>query len=203
MQSQNPMVHIYRVYAPIYYYLFGFYIQDGLNTAISKIKDNDKVLDIGVGTGLTLDKYPSNTSVVGIDLSPYMLEVAQKKYAPKRTGKTELLLMDAQKLDFEDESFDKVVMTHILSVLPEPKLAMKEAIRVCKKGGEILIVNHFSSDMWFFKYYEKFLMLMSDWIGFRPVFDMQSNVLDFGLEVLEIRPVNFWSLWHFVHLRKK
>jgi phosphatidylethanolamine/phosphatidyl-N-methylethanolamine N-methyltransferase len=196
------MVHIYRVYAPIYYYLFGFYIQDGLNRAVSKVKSNESVLDIGIGTGLTLDKYPDSVNLTGIDLSLYMLEVAQKKYAPRRKGQTNLLLMDAQKLDFEDESFDKIVMTHILSVLPEPKIAMKEAIRVCKKGGEIMIVNHFSSENWFFKAYEKFLMLMSDWIGFRPVFDMKENVLDFGLEVLEIKPVNFWGLWHFVHLRK-
>ncbi len=104
-----------------------------------------RVLEIGVGTGMNLPYYdPTVTEeLVGIDLSPGMLSRARRK--PCRVPHT-LLEMDAQRMDFPDDSFDTVVATCVFCTVPNPVLGLKEAGRVCKPGGRILLLEHVRID---------------------------------------------------------
>jgi len=106
----------------------------------------ERILEVGVGTGLSLPLYPENVSVVGIDISRHMLDQARVRQA--RSGLdnvAELMVMDAENMGFKDDSFDKVVAMYVASVVPDPGRLVDEMRRVCKPGGQIFMVNHFHS----------------------------------------------------------
>jgi phosphatidylethanolamine/phosphatidyl-N-methylethanolamine N-methyltransferase len=109
------------------------------------IEPGARVLELGVGTGLSLDAYPAHCHVTGIDLAPDMLERAQDKV--NRNGWRHITLEqgDALNLKFADDSFDYVMAFHVVSVVPDPQRMMSEARRVCRPGGLITIINHFRS----------------------------------------------------------
>ncbi|MEM8669576.1 MAG: methyltransferase domain-containing protein [Planctomycetota bacterium] len=105
-----------------------------------------KVLEVGVGTGLSLDAYPTHAAVTGIDLSDAMLAEARDLITEKGWDHIEVKPGNAESLDFEDSSFDFVTSFHTISVVSKPQDMMSEVVRVCKPGGKILIVNHFRSE---------------------------------------------------------
>jgi phosphatidylethanolamine/phosphatidyl-N-methylethanolamine N-methyltransferase len=105
-----------------------------------------KVLEVGVGTGLSLDAYPPHADVLGIDLSPEMLARAREKIARHGWQHIELRRMDACNMEFPDNSFDYVMAFHIVSVVPNLKRLMGEISRVCCPGGTITIINHLRSE---------------------------------------------------------
>jgi phosphatidylethanolamine/phosphatidyl-N-methylethanolamine N-methyltransferase len=104
-----------------------------------------RVLELGVGTGLSLNAYPQHCHVTGIDLAPDMLERAQDKV--NRNGWRHITLEqgDALDLKFADSSFDYVMAFHVVSVVPDPRRMMAEVVRVCRPGGVVTIINHFRS----------------------------------------------------------
>jgi phosphatidylethanolamine/phosphatidyl-N-methylethanolamine N-methyltransferase len=109
------------------------------------IERGARVLELGVGTGLSLDAYPAHCQVTGVDLAPDMLERAQDKV--NRNGWRHITLEqgDALNLRFPDDSFDYVMAFHVVSVVPDPLRMMAEAQRLCRPGGVITIINHFRS----------------------------------------------------------
>ena len=110
-----------------------------------KIPAGAKVLEVGVGTGLSLPAYPQHAEVTGIDLAPEMLEQAQRKVSSKGWRHIRLLQMDALDLKFGDEEFDYITAFHVVSVVPDHTTLMKEMVRVCRPGGTLVIINHFRS----------------------------------------------------------
>ncbi|WP_044895388.1 class I SAM-dependent methyltransferase [Bacillus alveayuensis] len=136
---------IYKCWAPIYDFFFnrGFFY-----TARKKVFDHidvseeSKVLFVGVGTGVDLAFFPlDKINVVAIDYSTHMLKRAKQKYPH-----IEFIQMDAQDLSsFPNQSFDMVVASLIISVVPDPKKVMVEMVRVTKRGGRILIFDKFAS----------------------------------------------------------
>ena len=109
------------------------------------IEPGARVLELGVGTGLSLDAYPQHCQVTGIDLAPEMLERAQDRV--NRNGWRHVTLQqgDAQNLAFADDTFDYVMAFHVVSVVPDPQRMMAEAQRVSRPGGLLTIINHFRS----------------------------------------------------------
>jgi ubiquinone/menaquinone biosynthesis C-methylase UbiE len=105
-----------------------------------------RVLEVGVGTGATLRHYPAGTEVVGIDLSPEMLDLARRR-ASELGNPVELREMDAQKLDFPDGSFDAILFTLCLCTIPDPGLAIREALRVARPGAPVRMLEHVRSDV--------------------------------------------------------
>ena len=111
-----------------------------------KIPPGARVLELGVGTGLSLSAYPPHCSVMGIDLAQDMLDQAAEKIADNGWRNITLQQMDAQNLEFPSNSFDYVTAFHVVSVVPDAQRLMAEARRVCRPGGKLVIINHFRSE---------------------------------------------------------
>ena len=139
---------LYSDLAPLYDKIFGKIFYSRLRHVIAslKIPRGARVLELGVGTGASFPAYPPHCEVIGVDVAPDMLARAKEKI--RNNGWTHLKVskMDALNLDFPDDSFDFVMAFHVVTVVPDPIRMMEEAKRVCKSGGRIVIVNHFTSE---------------------------------------------------------
>ena len=192
---------IYHNYSGVYDFIFKSFFHPRQKRALSEVtfKPSDKILDVGVGTGLTLPLYPSYCDVTGIDLSSSMLAQAQKKV--EKLGLTNVVLreMDASSLDFPDDTFDYVVATHIISVVPEPLSVIKEMKRVTKPGGKFVIVNHFvSSTPWMAKV-ENMLDPVFRKFGWRMDMSLEELITTSDLDVDRIFKHTKIDFWHIVH----
>ncbi len=196
---------VYRMYAPIYDFLFNRIFAHGRRRVIEKMapSQHDRVLEVGIGTGLSLAMYPAETAVVGIDISEDMLDIARKKLIEKAIKNTELLVMDAQDMQFPDRSMSKIALMYVASVMPDPEKMFCEVKRVCADKGEVFILNHFTSTRPFFRALENALSGLSAKLGFRPEFGKDLFLKDQDMEVISIEPVNVMGYWHIIHLRKR
>ena len=169
----------YRRYARIYDVVFGAVLQPGRKAVLDalRLKPGDRVLEVGVGTGISLPLYPRDVRITGIDVSHEMLERARARVArAKLTNVDALLEMDAEAMAFPDASFDKVVAMYVVSVVPRPAKLLEELHRVCRPDGEIFIVNHFQSENRVMGALERMLGSVSAQIGFDPEVDLRKLV---------------------------
>jgi phosphatidylethanolamine/phosphatidyl-N-methylethanolamine N-methyltransferase len=187
----------YRRYAGFYDALFGPVLQPGRKAVLEalQLKPGDRVLEVGVGTGLSLPMYPESVKVTGVDLSSEMLEKARLRVAKRKLSNVEALLeMDAEKMSFPDASFDKVVAMYVMPVVRHPARVLEEFHRVCKADGEIFVVNHVKSDNRIIRAFEMGLARFSNQIGFRPDFELREMVNGAG-EIDEVARINvFWRV---------
>lgn len=189
--------------AGIYDLVFDPFIAAGRRRAVERMAcgAGDRVLEVGVGTGSTSALYPPGVRVVGIDLSRGMLRRARERLGDER-GRF-LARMDAQRLGFATESFDKVVAFHIVSVVPDPIRLVDEMRRVCKPEGDIVIVNHFHSSNPLVGAVERLLEPLTRRIGWKTTLGLDELVRRSGLDVVGIERVNLFGYWHLVHARKE
>lgn len=147
MLETETIKKIYAGYSNAYDAIFKRFFFPRIKHAIATmdIRHGDKVLDVGVGTGLSLPLFPRYCDVTGIDISSAMLKKAKEKTNKLNLNHIELMEMDAMNLEFPDNSFDKVFISHVVSVVPDPYKTMSEVKRVCKRNGKIVVVNHFRS----------------------------------------------------------
>lgn len=189
--------HAYRRYARYYDFVFGAVFQPGRKAIVRHMdcKAGERILEVGVGTGLSLPLYPENVLVTGIDISREMLAKARaRKRRDRLDNVVKLSVMDAENMKFKDNSFDKVVAMHVASVVPNPERLVDEMRRVCKPNGRIIFVNHFHSRNPLLGAFESFLAPLSKQIGFRPDFSLDRFLDTTGLEATVIHPVN---MFHF------
>ena len=200
--SSQDVVLTYRRYAPLYDLLFGGVLGPGrrqMARAVTRLNP-PTLLEVGVGTGLALPDYPSQTKIVGIDLSPEMLARARAQAERLPAPDITLHAMDAEALAFEDDSFDCVTVPYVLSVTPNPDRLVAELRRVCKKDGRIIIVNHFSGSR-FWWLLERMVKSIADRIGFRSDFEYERNILSHDWIVEHVAPVNLFGLSRMVTIR--
>ena len=201
--DQNSIIKSYKRVSSIYDYTFGKVFKPGQETAIEKMNCNseDQVLEIGIGTGSSLKYYPSDTKVVGIDISPDMLSLANQKIIKGKIPNKNIAMMNGEELFFDDNTFDKVVAMYVISVTHNPKKLISEMKRVCKEDGDIFIVNHFScdTDNILIKTFEKALMPVSKVIGWKPYFPFSEFNSYANLDVREISTVNIFDYWNIIH----
>jgi phosphatidylethanolamine/phosphatidyl-N-methylethanolamine N-methyltransferase len=140
---------IYSEFAPLYDKIFGKIFYSRLERVIDdlEIPPGAKVLEVGAGTGTSFPAYPTHCEVIGIDLAPDMLTRARQKIEDHGWTHLRVMEMNALSLDFPDNTFDYVMAFHVVTVVPDPIQMISEAKRVCKPGGSIVIVNHFTSDV--------------------------------------------------------
>ncbi|HET7362826.1 MAG TPA: class I SAM-dependent methyltransferase [Burkholderiales bacterium] len=191
----------YRRYAAVYDAVFGPVLQPGRKAVVQALglRPGDRVLEVGVGTGLSLPLYPRDVNIAGIDVSREMLEKARSRVARQRLANVEALLeMDAEQMSFADASFDKVVAMYVVPVVANPVRLLQELHRVCRPDGEIFLVNHVRSDNRFIAAFEKALAPLSDKIGFRPDFELRDMLSDIN-EVTEVSRINFF--WKVMRLK--
>lgn len=148
MTSKNRQKLVYDKIADQYDLIFGTLLGHGQQMAISSmdIKPKMKVLEIGIGTGLTLPRYPEGISITGIDVSEEMLKKAHKRIEDLHLKNVELKIMSAEKLDLPDNSYDRVFAPSVLSVVSDPAKVLSEMVRTCKPGGYVCAVAHFAGD---------------------------------------------------------
>lgn len=162
----------YARWAPVYDATFGSLTTRGRRLAVDHVNSRGgSVLEIGVGTGLSLAAYGKKLDVTGIDYSQEMLAKAREKVADQKlTHVAALRHMDARALDFPDASFDTVTALHVLSVVPEPHRVMAEVARVLKPDGEVVIVNHFARESGLMARVERLTAPLADRLGWHPDF---------------------------------
>jgi len=191
----------YRRYAGVYDAVFGPVLQPGRKAVVEALgcRPGDRVLEVGVGTGLSLPLYPAGVKVTGIDVSREMLDKARRRVAKRGLGDVEALIeMDAERMAFPDASFDKVVAMYVVSVVERPARLLEELHRVCRPHGEIFLVNHVRSDNPIIGALEKGLARFSDKLGFRPDFELR-ELLDGSHELSQVSRINFF--WKVMRLR--
>ncbi|MDX1589394.1 MAG: class I SAM-dependent methyltransferase [Oleiphilaceae bacterium] len=201
--NNESILNAYKRYAPVYDWVFGKIFHPGRQAALDAMnwQDGDRVLEVGVGTGLSLPDYPPGVTVTGIDLSQAMLDKAHKRVQEEQLENVTLHRMDAQTLDFPDQSFDKIIVLYVLSVVPDPYQVLAEIRRVCKPGAEVIFVNHFSKQNPLMRRIEAGLARYASGLGFQPDFPLQPVLDNVGLEVQEVRAVNLLGYWTMVHGR--
>jgi phosphatidylethanolamine/phosphatidyl-N-methylethanolamine N-methyltransferase len=192
----------YRRWAPVYDHTFGKVSTEGRKHAVQLLnKSSGTVLEVGVGTGLSLGDYSSHLQITGIDLSPEMLDKAREKVAAENlTNVRGLHEMDAGDLQFPDGHFDTTVAMYVMTVVPEPEKVMRELCRVTKPGGQVMLVNHFSQDEGMRGWIERRMAPFAELIGWRPVFDVSRVMVCDELKLVErqsLRPFGIFTLMRF------
>ena len=194
----------YRRWAPFYDNTFGRFTNEGRRHAVEIInKRSGRVLEVGVGTGLSLPNYGSHLEIVGIDLSPEMLDKAREKVTEDGLENvTGLHEMDAGELSFPANGFDTVVAMYTLTVVPEPEKVMRELARVCKVGGQVILVNHFSQDDGVRGWVERRMAPFGDKLGWRPVFDLDRVMVCENLKIVDRQALRPWGLFTMLRSEK-
>jgi phosphatidylethanolamine/phosphatidyl-N-methylethanolamine N-methyltransferase len=193
---------LYDLWAKFYDHTFGALVRKRQVRALEQLRPapGERVLDIGVGTGMTLRHYRRDITVVGMDLSSGMLGKARKKI--RRDGLTHCKLVqgDAMAPPFEDHSFDHVMITHVVTVVSDPQKLMRWAQRMVKPGGRIVVLNHFLSPSPFLAWWEKKLNPMFVKIGWRSDLPLEECLLGTDLAVRYNFKMSQIDLWQIVVL---
>lgn len=190
----------YKRYAPQYDLLFGAIFHPGRKAVIDDLEcqPGETILEVGVGTGLSLPLYDKSVHVTGIDISEHMLEIARKRKERQKLDNVDLSVMNAQETSFPDSHFDKVVAMYVASVVPDPVALVEEMRRICKPGGQLIFVNHFNSNNPLISRVERWLEPLANTLGFHPGFSMSAFLSETGLEPEQVMPVNLFGYWQLL-----
>lgn len=191
---------VYDKLAKVYDLIFGPTLHPGRLRAIQRmdIQPGERVLEVGIGTGINLSLYPKHCSVTGIDFSGSMLEKARERAAAKGIRNARLLQMDAADLKFADDSFDIVYAPYLISVVPDPVQVAREMRRVCRPGGRIIFLNHFLSPNPFLGRIERWISPSTIHIGFKSDLDLPAFLAQSDLQPVSIEKVNIPRIWSLV-----
>jgi phosphatidylethanolamine/phosphatidyl-N-methylethanolamine N-methyltransferase len=178
---------------------FGRLVKRRIARAIShmNIRPDDVVLDLGIGTGVSLNHYPTDRGrIIGIDLSAGMLREARKKIRERGLQRAHVFQANALELPFADSTFDHIFISHVISVVSDPVRLVQEAQRVAKPGSRIVIVNHFQSTNRFIALLEKWLCPLCTKLGWRSDLALQDLVRRTGVEVdyrYKLESIDLWE----------
>jgi phosphatidylethanolamine/phosphatidyl-N-methylethanolamine N-methyltransferase len=196
----------YGRFARWYNLVYGPILQPGRRAAIDalELKDGDRVLEVGVGTGLSLPLYPDNVRVTGVDLSPDMLAKASDRASRQQLRCVEgLKQMDGQSMQFPDNSFDAVLTMYVVSVADDPVALVNEMCRVCKPNGTIVVVNHFKQTGLWLDIYHALVKPLHKAVVHRADFDLTDFVEQTDLDVVSQSSANLFSYSEILKCRNR
>ena len=196
---------VYEKLANVYDLIFGPTLHPGRLVARDHmgISPDDRILEVGVGTGINIALYPRNCHITGIDLSVSMLEKAHERVLKQGLSNIRLLEMDAAQMTFPDESFDIVYAPYLVSVVPDPVQVVREMRRVCRPGGKIIILNHFRSENPILSRIERAISPLTVHIGFKSDLDLPGFLAQADLKPISIQKVNVPRIWSMVTCLKE
>ncbi len=211
--DQASVARAYALWAPVYDLVFGAVFDAGRRAAIAAAEQacgpaGGRILEVGVGTGLSLPDYRPINRITGVDLSEPMLRKAVERVKERRLAHVESLAqMDATHLALPDASFDAVVAQYVITVVPDPEAALDEFARVTKPGGEIVLVNHIGAEGGPRRLFERGFAPLARRLGWRPEFRF-ARLADWatahgGVQVVERRampPLGHFSLVRIARL---
>ena len=191
---------VYTNYAKVYDHIFGKIFHDGREHAVRhlNLSTGERVLEVGVGTGLALPFYPRFCEVVGVDLSEGMLAKCRERVQVLGLEHVSLKRMDASAMEFPDDSFDAVMAAYVVTAVPDYRKVMLEMIRVCKPGGCIILLNHFSNGNPVINTIEKILSPFCKHLGWRTDLSLATVLDGTHLTVIHKQKVNPLHFWHLV-----
>lgn len=206
--AKDVMEKAYAKWAPVYDVLCGPVFLNGRRAAAKAAHDvGGRILEIGVGTGLSFDDYDATTQITGIDISEPMIARARERAASGRYPFVkELRVMDASALDYPDASFDCVVGQFVITLVDNPEQVLSECARVLRPGGQIILVNHLYSEKGIAAAVERLLAQHARKLGLRPEFPFQ-RLADWasshgGAELIERRKVKPFGVYTLVRFRR-
>ena len=194
------VARVYEKLANVYDVAFGPTLHPGRLVARDRmgVAPGDRILEVGVGTGINITLYPRNCKITGIDLSEPMLEKARERVARAGLSNVRLLEMDAAKLTFADDSFDIVYAPYLVSVVPDPVQVVREMRRVCRPGGKIVILNHFRSANPILSRMERAISPFTVHIGVKSDLDLPGFLAQAELRPVSIEKISLPRLWSLV-----
>jgi phosphatidylethanolamine/phosphatidyl-N-methylethanolamine N-methyltransferase len=200
MMDYETINRAYAILSPVYDFLFDKVFYPGRVAAIDllEIQPGNRVLEVGVGTGLNLPLYPSDCDVTGIDISKEMLRKAEERVKTLSVKNINLMVMDGSKLDFPNDSFDRVIATYVISAVPDPVKTLLEMRRVCKPSGHLVILNHFKSENPIIGMFEKILAPVCTKIGFNTELKLMPLLERVALSPEQMHRVNLMNGWRLV-----
>ncbi|AVT80205.1 class I SAM-dependent methyltransferase [Rhodopseudomonas palustris] len=198
----------YARWAPIYDLVFGKVFDSGRQSTIA-VADaiGGRVLDVGVGTGLSLSDYSKTTRLCGVDISEPMLRKAHERVRTLNLSNVDVLaVMDAKNLAFPADYFDAVVAQYVITAVPDPEATLDDFVRVLKPGGELILVNHIGAESGPRKLFELAFSPIARRLGWRPEFPWQRLVnwaaRNRGVELAERRPMPPMGHFSLIRYRK-
>ncbi len=191
---------VYTHYSSVYDQTFGKAFDQSRESAVKglHISPDDHVLEVGVGTGMALPLYPTHCQIVGIDLSEGMLKKAEERIAKHALAHITLQRMDAGHMSFQDNTFDLVMAAYVVTAVPDYRKVVSEMIRVCRPGGHIVMLNHFSNGNKLIAAVEKLISPICQRIGFRTDLSLHHVLEGTTLQVLKQKKMNPFGYWYLV-----
>jgi len=190
----------YALYSPIYDFLFDWIFHPGRVAAVKllDIHPDERVLEVGIGTGLNLPLYPPRCRLTGLDLSDKMLEKAQAKIEELGLDNVTLKVMDAAAMDFADSEFDRALATYVISAVPDPLGVLREMRRVIKPGGTIVILNHFRSASRVMAAIEDLVSPLCTRLGWKSNLPLEPLLKEVGITPDATTKVNLFNGWRLL-----
>jgi phosphatidylethanolamine/phosphatidyl-N-methylethanolamine N-methyltransferase len=191
---------VYEKLANVYDLTFGPTLHPGRLVALEGmvLKSGDRILEVGIGTGINAPLYPRSCHVTGIDFSAKMLMKARERVERKGLRNVSLMEMNAANLSFPDNSFDVVYAPYVISVVPDPVQVVGEMRRVCRPGGKIIILNHFRSPNPLLAKIERAISPFTVHIGFKSDLDLPGFLAQAQLKPISVQKVSFPRIWSLV-----